>query len=88
MDEREIILLVVGGVIGLTSSLLTLYASYKLDEARLRRQWEREDQLEMIAKRAEIDKILGQTSSTDYHDSDPSDKSNELETEKREEIEP
>ncbi len=56
--ERDIILIVTGGLIGLVSSLATIFAIYLLDGLRLKRQWQREDQLLLGEKRREIDEIM------------------------------
>jgi hypothetical protein len=58
MLDREILLVLVGGVIGAASSLATLLVSYWLEGLRLRRQWAREDQLQMRAKREELQASL------------------------------
>lgn len=57
--ERDIILIAVGSLIGLASSLITLVAVYILEGMRLRRRWEREDQVQLRQKRAELQQILG-----------------------------
>lgn len=56
--ERDILLIVTGGLIGLVSSLATVFAIYWLDGVRLRRQWEREDQLALRQKREELHTLL------------------------------
>ncbi len=58
MIDRDILLIVVGGLIGLTSSLGTLFASYLIEGLRLRRQWDREDRLLLQQKRDELQEIL------------------------------
>jgi hypothetical protein len=56
--DRDIILIAVGSLIGLASSLITLVAVYVLEGMRLKRRWEREDQLELRQKRAELQQLL------------------------------
>ena len=56
--DRDILLVITGGVIGLVSSLATIFLTYILDGMRLRRQWEHEDQQLMKQKRAELEEIL------------------------------
>lgn len=56
--DRDIILILIGGLIGLVSSLATIFLTYILDGMRLRRQWEREDQLLLKQKRGELTEIL------------------------------
>ena len=56
--ERDIILIAVGSLIGLSSSLITLVAVYILEGMRLRRRWEREDQVQLRQKRAELQQLL------------------------------
>jgi hypothetical protein len=58
MIDRDILLIIVGGVIGLVSSLATLFASYLVEGMRLRRQWERDDRVLMKQKREELADIL------------------------------
>lgn len=58
MLDRDILLVLVGGVIGAASSLATLLVSYWLEGLRLRRQWAREDQLQMREKREELQAAL------------------------------
>lgn len=60
MIERDIYLVLVGGLIGLVSSLATIFLTYMLDGMRLRRQWEREDQRLMRDKRLELEQLLRQ----------------------------
>lgn len=56
--ERDIILIAVGSLIGLASSLITLVAVYVLEGMRLKRRWEREDQVQLRQKRAELQHLL------------------------------
>jgi hypothetical protein len=56
--DRDIILFAVGSLVGLASSLVTLIAVYVLEGMRLRRRWEREDQLQLRQKRAELQQFL------------------------------
>ena len=58
MIDRDILLVLAGGAIGALSSLFTIFAIYWLDGMRLKRQWQREDQLQMRDKRDEIKDIL------------------------------
>jgi hypothetical protein len=58
MIDRDILLLLVGGFIGAASSISTLVVSYILEGMRLRRQWQRDDQLLLRQKRDEIQNIL------------------------------
>lgn len=60
MLDRDILLVLVGGAIGAGSSLATLLVSYWLEGLRLRRQWAREDQLQLRAKREELQAALRQ----------------------------
>jgi hypothetical protein len=60
MIDRDILLIIVGGVIGLVSSLATLFASYLVEGMRLRRQWERDDRVLLKQKREELAGILAQ----------------------------
>lgn len=56
--DRDIILFAVGSLVGLASSLVTLVAVYVLEGMRLRRRWEREDQLQLQQKRTELQQLL------------------------------
>jgi hypothetical protein len=56
--DRDIWLILTGGVIGAVSSLATVFAVYFLEGMRLRRLWDREDQLMMQKKREEIQALL------------------------------
>jgi len=56
--DRDIILIAVGSLIGLASSLLTLVAVYVLEGLRLKRRWDREDRLLLRQKRDEIQQEL------------------------------
>ena len=58
MIDRDILLIMIGGVIGLVSSLATLFASYLVEGMRLRRQWERDDRVLLKQKREELADIL------------------------------
>ncbi len=58
MIDRDILLIVAGGLIGLTSSLGALFASYLIEGLRLKRQWDREDRLLLQQKRDELQEIL------------------------------
>ncbi len=62
MFDRDIVLLLVGGVIGAASSLATLLVSYWLEGLRLRRQWAREDQLSLRERREELQAMMTSTS--------------------------
>jgi hypothetical protein len=70
MIERDIYLVLVGGLIGLVSSLATIFLTYALDGMRLRRQWEREDQRLMQDKRSELEQLLKQASPPDPNPAD------------------
>ncbi|GAB4434284.1 MAG: hypothetical protein Kow0031_16000 [Anaerolineae bacterium] len=59
MIDRDLILIVTGGLIGALSSLATLAAVYWLEGMRLRRKWRREDELQLRADRARIESLLG-----------------------------
>ena len=61
MIDRDIVLILVGGMIGALSSMVTLVLSYILEGMRLRRQWQREDQLLLNQKRTDIQNILAKT---------------------------
>jgi hypothetical protein len=56
--DRDIVLILTGGLIGALSSLGTVFAVYYLEGLRLRRLWEREDQVLMQKKREEIQALL------------------------------
>ena len=56
--ERDIVLLLVGGLIGALSSLATLLVVYLIEGMRLRRKWAREDQLQLRHKREELQALL------------------------------
>ncbi len=51
-------MILTGGLIGAFSSLATLALNYVLEGMRLRRQWQREDQLLLRQKRDEIQQLL------------------------------
>ena len=56
--ERDILLIMIGGLIGAFSSLATLFVVYILEGMRLRRQWAREDQLRLRQKREELQALM------------------------------
>jgi len=56
--DREILLILVGGAIGALSSMATLVLSYILEGMRLRRLWQREDQLQLRKDRADLQSFL------------------------------
>jgi hypothetical protein len=56
--DRDILLVSFGGLIGLVSSITTIFAIYILEGLRLKRQWEREDRLALRQKRDELKEIL------------------------------
>ncbi len=56
--ERDIVLLLVGGLIGAVSSLATLFVVYLIEGMRLRRKWAREDQLQLRQQRQELQALL------------------------------
>jgi hypothetical protein len=56
--DRDFWLILTGGLIGALSSLATVFAVYYLEGMRLRRLWEREDQVVMKQKREEIQALL------------------------------
>ena len=58
MIDRDILLVLSGGVIGAFSSFVTLLLVYALEGMRLRRQWKREDQLLLRQNRAQIEELL------------------------------
>lgn len=58
MIDRDLILIIIGGLIGAFSSLATLGVVYWLEGMRLRRQWRREDELQLRSNRAEIEAML------------------------------
>jgi len=58
MIDRDMMLVLLGGAIGAVSSLATLLVSYWLEGLRLRRQWAREDQLQLRQKREELQTLL------------------------------
>lgn len=68
MIDRDLLLILVGGLIGAASSIGTLIVSYMLEGMRLRRHWQREDQLLLRQKRNELQDFLakaGQQEKTD-----------------------
>ncbi|MCG3209896.1 MAG: hypothetical protein FOGNACKC_03523 [Anaerolineae bacterium] len=68
MIDRDLLLILVGGLIGAASSIGTLIVSYILEGMRLRRHWQREDQLLLRQKRNELQNFLakaGQQEKTD-----------------------
>ena len=64
MIDRDILLILTGGLIGALSSLLTLLVVYALEGMRLRRQWQREDQLQLRQNRAQIEELLREATQT------------------------
>ena len=56
--DRDFWLILTGGLIGALSSLATVFAVYYLEGMRLRRLWDREDQVVMQQKREEIQALL------------------------------
>jgi hypothetical protein len=62
--DRDILLILTGGLIGALSSLLTLLVVYALEGMRLRRQWQREDQLQLRQNRAQIEELLREATQT------------------------
>lgn len=58
MIDRDLILILTGGLLGALSSLGTLLVVYWLEGMRLRRQWRREDELQLRSNRAEIEALL------------------------------
>jgi hypothetical protein len=56
--ERDILLVAAGALIGLASSMITLVAVYVLEGMRLRRRWEREDQVLLRQKRDELQQLM------------------------------
>lgn len=56
--DRDILLILTGGLIGAFSSLATLVVAYILEGMRLRRLWQREDMLQLRQKRAEIEDVF------------------------------
>ena len=56
--DRDVWLILIGGLIGASSSLATVFLVYYLEGLRLRRLWEREDQVLMKKKREEIQALL------------------------------
>ncbi len=71
--DRDIILILTGGLIGLVSSLATIFLTYWLDGMRLRRRWEREDQQEMTRRRADLEAILAAAQSEMRDERTPDD---------------
>lgn len=51
--DRDILLLVVGALIGFASSILSTFVSYILDNMKVKRQWKREDFLRTESHRQE-----------------------------------
>lgn len=58
MIDRDILLIAFGGLIGLVSSITTIFVIYLIEGMRLRRQWEREDRLTLRQKRDDLKEIL------------------------------
>ncbi len=63
--DRDILLIVVGGLIGAVSSFGTIFVTYYVEGLRLKRLWQREDQLLMRQKREELEAALSGTSTLD-----------------------
>ncbi len=63
--QRDILLLVAGAVIGLSSSMATLLFVYLLEGMRLRRQWAREDELFLRQSRTELQELLATAAGTE-----------------------
>ena len=61
--DRDIWLILAGGFVGALSSLATVFAVYYLEGLRLRRLWDREDQVMMRQKREEIESLLSEAAS-------------------------
>jgi hypothetical protein len=62
--DHDILLVLSGGVIGAFSSFATLLLVYALEGMRLRRQWKREDQLQLRQNRAQIEELLRKATQT------------------------
>ena len=58
MIDREIILFVTGGLVGAVSAMLALLTTYWLEGLRLRRQWRREDLLQLREQQSQLNHIL------------------------------
>jgi len=56
--DRDVLLLLVGGAIGASASIATLFAMYWIEGMRLRRQWHRQDMVEMRNKREDLNAML------------------------------
>ena len=56
--DRDFWLILIGGLVGALSSMATVFAVYYLEGMRLRRLWDREDQVMMQKKREEIQALL------------------------------
>ena len=56
--DRDFWLILIGGLVGALSSLSTIFAMYYVEGLRLRRLWDREDQVMMHKKREEIQALL------------------------------
>ena len=56
--DRDFWLILIGGLVGALSSLSTIFAMYYVEGMRLRRLWDREDQVMMQKKREEIQALL------------------------------
>jgi hypothetical protein len=62
--DRDILLVLTGGLIGAFSSFVTLLLVYALEGLRLRRQWKREDQLMLRQNRTQIEEMLRKATQT------------------------
>lgn len=71
MIDRDIVLVLIGGFIGATSSVATLVVTYILEGLRLRRRWQREDMLLLRQKRSEIQEMLMKTGAPPPEDKPP-----------------
>ena len=56
--DRDLWLILIGGLVGALSSLSTIFSMYYVEGLRLRRLWDREDQVMMQKKREEIQALL------------------------------
>ena len=76
MIDRDILLLLVGGAIGATASIATLFVMYWVEGMRLRRQWHRQDMVEMRSKQADINAMLANAMKQSPQDTDESQSGN------------
>jgi hypothetical protein len=58
MIDRDLLLIMAGGIIGALSSMATIVTMYVIEGMRLRRQWQREDMQMLREKRLELGDIL------------------------------